>query len=179
MFDIGFLEILIIMVIALAVIGPERLPEVARKIGALMGKTKRFVNTMKDNAELQDTVKELKQSIDIEAEKKQIQEMTHTLESDLNSLDHAAQSKTDKLEDGSNTSNSQQLQADSGFDDLEFERPFGGDSTQTTRSQFNKAPQQPKLPEPQTEVAAVNTETNPVEPDASTPNKATNVSESK
>ena len=46
MFDIGFLEILVILIIALMVIGPARMPEVARKIGAFTGKTKRFINSM-------------------------------------------------------------------------------------------------------------------------------------
>jgi len=44
MFDIGFLEIIVILVITLMVIGPERMPEVARKMGQFIGKTRRFIN---------------------------------------------------------------------------------------------------------------------------------------
>ena len=38
MFDIGFSEIVVIMVVALIVIGPERLPKVARTMGLLWGR---------------------------------------------------------------------------------------------------------------------------------------------
>jgi sec-independent protein translocase protein TatB len=47
MFDIGFSEILIIAVVALIVIGPERLPKVARTLGHLFGRMQRYVNDVK------------------------------------------------------------------------------------------------------------------------------------
>jgi sec-independent protein translocase protein TatB len=47
MFDVGFLEILVIGVVSLIVIGPERLPAVARTVGAWVGKTQRFVRGVK------------------------------------------------------------------------------------------------------------------------------------
>jgi sec-independent protein translocase protein TatB len=47
MFDIGFTELLIIAVIALIVIGPERLPKVARTLGHLFGRMQRYVNDVK------------------------------------------------------------------------------------------------------------------------------------
>lgn len=43
MFDIGFSELLVIGVVALIVIGPERLPRVARTVGHLMGRLQRYV----------------------------------------------------------------------------------------------------------------------------------------
>lgn len=49
MFDIGFSEILAIMLVALVVIGPERLPKVARTLGHLWGRTQRFVNSVKQD----------------------------------------------------------------------------------------------------------------------------------
>lgn len=49
MFDSGFLEILLIGVIALMVVGPERLPGLASKAGKMVGKMKAFVaNTRED-----------------------------------------------------------------------------------------------------------------------------------
>jgi len=49
MFDSGFLEMLIIGLIALMVVGPERLPGLASKVGKLMGKARAFVaNTRQD-----------------------------------------------------------------------------------------------------------------------------------
>ncbi|PIE00252.1 MAG: twin-arginine translocase subunit TatB [Thiothrix nivea] len=49
MFDAGFLEMLLVGVIALLVIGPERLPGIAAKVGRFVGKTRAFVaNTRSD-----------------------------------------------------------------------------------------------------------------------------------
>lgn len=47
MFDIGFSELLVIAVVALIVIGPERLPKVARTLGHLFGRMQRYVNDVK------------------------------------------------------------------------------------------------------------------------------------
>ena len=47
MFDIGFSELMVIAVIALVVIGPERLPRVARKLGHLAGRLQRYVSDVK------------------------------------------------------------------------------------------------------------------------------------
>ncbi len=47
MFDIAFSEILVIAVVALLVIGPERLPKVARTLGMLTGRLQRYVSTVK------------------------------------------------------------------------------------------------------------------------------------
>lgn len=47
MFDIGFTEIFIIGVIALIVIGPERLPRVAKTVGHLFGRMQRYVSEVK------------------------------------------------------------------------------------------------------------------------------------
>jgi len=47
MFDIGFTELLIIGVVALIVIGPERLPKVARTAGHLYGRLQRYVSTVR------------------------------------------------------------------------------------------------------------------------------------
>ncbi len=49
MFDIGFFEIGLIAVIALLILGPERLPGVARKAGMWIGKMKSMVNEVKTN----------------------------------------------------------------------------------------------------------------------------------
>jgi sec-independent protein translocase protein TatB len=47
MFDIGFSELMVIGVVALVVIGPERLPKVARTAGHLLGRLQRYVNDVK------------------------------------------------------------------------------------------------------------------------------------
>ncbi|HEV8645344.1 MAG TPA: Sec-independent protein translocase protein TatB, partial [Burkholderiales bacterium] len=47
MFDIGFTEIFVIGVVALVVIGPERLPRVAKTVGLLFGRMQRYVSEVK------------------------------------------------------------------------------------------------------------------------------------
>jgi sec-independent protein translocase protein TatB len=47
MFDIGFSELVVIGVVALVVIGPERLPKTARTVGHLFGRLQRYVNDVK------------------------------------------------------------------------------------------------------------------------------------
>ena len=47
MFDIGFSELMVIAVIALVVIGPERVPKVARTLGHLAGRLQRYVSDVK------------------------------------------------------------------------------------------------------------------------------------
>ena len=49
MFDIGFSELLVIGVVALIVIGPERLPKVARTAGLLYGRMQRYVSSVKSD----------------------------------------------------------------------------------------------------------------------------------
>ena len=47
MFDIGFSELVVIGLVALIVIGPERLPRVARTVGLLFARLQRYVNDVK------------------------------------------------------------------------------------------------------------------------------------
>jgi sec-independent protein translocase protein TatB len=49
MFDFGFIELLVIGVVALIVIGPERLPKVARTAGHLYGRMQRYVSSVKSD----------------------------------------------------------------------------------------------------------------------------------
>ena len=49
MFDVGFSEVVIIAIIALVILGPERLPKVARTIGFWLGKARRMVADVKSD----------------------------------------------------------------------------------------------------------------------------------
>jgi sec-independent protein translocase protein TatB len=60
MFDISFTELLVIGVIALIVIGPERLPKVARTMGLLFGRAQRYVNEVKADINNQLKLEELR-----------------------------------------------------------------------------------------------------------------------
>ena len=60
MFDISFTEILVIGVVALVVLGPERLPGVARTLGHLFGRAQRYVNDVKNDIQREMELEELK-----------------------------------------------------------------------------------------------------------------------
>jgi sec-independent protein translocase protein TatB len=60
MFDIGFSELMLIAVVALIVIGPERLPKVARTLGHLFGRMQRYVNDVKADISREMELDELK-----------------------------------------------------------------------------------------------------------------------
>ena len=66
MFDIGFSELVVIGLVALIVIGPERLPRVARTLGHLMGRLQRYVADVKAdiNREVElDELRKMKDSV--------------------------------------------------------------------------------------------------------------------
>ncbi|MCX7161793.1 MAG: Sec-independent protein translocase protein TatB [Betaproteobacteria bacterium] len=66
MFDVGLSELMVIAVVALVVIGPERLPKVARTAGLLLGRLQRYVGDVKAdiNREIQlDELKKLQQQV--------------------------------------------------------------------------------------------------------------------
>lgn len=60
MFDIGFSEMVVLAVVALVVLGPERLPKVARQAGAWMGKLRRYVDDVKSDINRQMELSELR-----------------------------------------------------------------------------------------------------------------------
>lgn len=60
MFDIAFSELMLIAVVALVVIGPERLPRVARTAGHLLGRLQRYVGDVKADIDREMRLDELK-----------------------------------------------------------------------------------------------------------------------
>lgn len=60
MFGIDFFEFMVIAVVALIVLGPERLPKVARTVGLLLGRFQRYVNDVKADINREIHLEELK-----------------------------------------------------------------------------------------------------------------------
>jgi sec-independent protein translocase protein TatB len=101
MFDVGFSELVVIALVALIVIGPERLPRVARTAGALLGRLQRYVNDVKAdiNREMQlEDLKKIQQQVTDEAKafEQTVNERMHAIESSLNQS--IAQDVADKPE---------------------------------------------------------------------------------
>ena len=61
MFDISFSELFLIGIVALVVIGPERLPKVARTFGLLLGRAQRYVNDVKVELQREANLDEIRQ----------------------------------------------------------------------------------------------------------------------
>ena len=61
MFGVDFSELMVIMVVALIVIGPERLPKVARTLGHLWGRAQRYVNGIKADIAREMSIEEFHQ----------------------------------------------------------------------------------------------------------------------
>ncbi|HEY4209931.1 MAG TPA: Sec-independent protein translocase protein TatB [Steroidobacteraceae bacterium] len=62
MFDVGFSEILVIFVLALIVLGPERLPKVAAQVGKILGRARAMARQFREQLEEEITLEERKKS---------------------------------------------------------------------------------------------------------------------
>ena len=85
MFDIGFSELLVIGIVALIVIGPERLPKVARTLGHLFGRMQRYVNDVKADISREmelDELRKLKDTMQDAA-----RSFEHSVTSEVNAAD--------------------------------------------------------------------------------------------
>lgn len=130
MFDISFFEIMVIAIVALIVIGPERLPQVARTLGHLMGRCRQLVYSIKTDVHNELRMEELKNMHNT------MQETVHSIESavreEINDIKSATQ--PDSRTDTPNTSagNTRQL-ADSSEKsaDSETTQPKSPDNEQT------------------------------------------------
>lgn len=89
MFDIGFSELLVVGLVALIVIGPERLPRVARTVGHLAGRLQRYVADVKADINREVELEELrKMKTEFEQAARSVEQSVsdelHRTEADLN-----------------------------------------------------------------------------------------------
>ena len=85
MFDLGFSELMVIAVVALVVIGPERLPRVARTMGHLAGRLQRYVA-------------DVKADINREVELDELRKMRDSVKNAASDLETSVRSEMDKTE---------------------------------------------------------------------------------
>jgi sec-independent protein translocase protein TatB len=89
MFDVSFAEMLVILIVALIVIGPERLPQVARTIGHLLGRVRRYVDNVKNDIRHEIELDELRRL------KNSVQETTDSIEQSVRKEFDQIQAATD------------------------------------------------------------------------------------
>ena len=102
MFDIGFSELMVIALVALIVIGPERLPRVARTLGHLAGRLQRYVADVKAdiNREVElDELRKMKESVQEAASgiENSVQSELGKTENELNAAANSVVSETPKI----------------------------------------------------------------------------------
>ena len=96
MFDIGFSELLVIAVVALIVIGPERLPKVARTLGHLFGRMQRYVNDVKADIAREMELEELRKL------QSTVEEAARAIQTSVDREVRETQSELDKVAEAAN-----------------------------------------------------------------------------
>ncbi|WP_133405734.1 Sec-independent protein translocase protein TatB [Parashewanella tropica] len=92
MFDgIGFMELLLIGIIGLVVLGPERLPVAVRTVASWIKAIKRMVNSVKDELEQELNIEQLHKDLK-EAESKGLANLSPELQESIDKLKQAAES---------------------------------------------------------------------------------------
>jgi sec-independent protein translocase protein TatB len=80
MFDFGFWELALVLIISLIILGPERLPVFASQLGSIIKKIKDFANNIKTSIENESRMNDLKNII--EKQKEELSEFEKTIDSD-------------------------------------------------------------------------------------------------
>src|SRR5213075_1330006 len=96
MFDIGFSELMVIAVIALVVIGPERLPRVARTLGHLAGRLQRYVSDVKADINREIELDELRKMRD--SMQQAASSFESSVQSEINKANAAVTTEVSKVE---------------------------------------------------------------------------------
>src|SRR3974390_2892936 len=91
MFDIGFSELMVIALVALVVIGPERMPRVARTLGHLFGRLQRYVNEVKADINREIELEELRKF------KNEFEQAAHSMETNLKEELHKVETSATEL----------------------------------------------------------------------------------
>lgn len=84
MFDVGFLELVLVGVVALVVVGPERLPKLARTAGMWIGRGRRLLSSVKEDIDREIKADELREIL---AKQKQSNPLHEFVEDTRKNLD--------------------------------------------------------------------------------------------
>jgi len=103
MFDFGMWEIAIIFVITLIVVGPEKMPTLARKAGLYVGKFRKFVSKIKNDINSEIEAEELKEQLSVKNEELLLSQTLDEAKSGIDEIKHEA-SKISNLSSNANNS---------------------------------------------------------------------------
>ena len=88
MFDFGMWEIAIIFVITLIVVGPEKMPALARKAGLYVGKFRKFVSKIKNDINSEIEAEELKEQLSVKNEELLVSQTLDEAKSGIDEIKH-------------------------------------------------------------------------------------------
>ena len=86
MFDFGYWEIVVIFVITLIVVGPEKMPALARKAGLYVGKFKKFVSKIQNDINNEIKSEELKEQLSIKDEESSLSQTVEEAKSSIDEI---------------------------------------------------------------------------------------------
>ena len=99
MFDVGFFELLLISVVALLVIGPERLPKVARTAGLWIGRGRKMLSSVKMDIEKELKAEELKRILEEQTGSASVHEFLDDTKAALNDIKQETETVVKKAGD--------------------------------------------------------------------------------
>jgi sec-independent protein translocase protein TatB len=98
MFDIGFWELSLIGIVALLVIGPEKLPGVAKTVGNFVGKAQRYVQNVKSDIKREFDADDLMRMM--EDQKKTIERLETNIQESTNIIAKESEEIAQSIDDG-------------------------------------------------------------------------------
>ena len=90
MFDFGMWEIAIIFVITLIVVGPEKMPALARKAGLYVGNFRKFISKIKNDINSEIEAEELKEQLSVKNEELLVSQTLDEAKSGIDEIKHEA-----------------------------------------------------------------------------------------
>ena len=145
MFDIGFLELVVILVLSLLVLGPERLPKAAKTVGYWFGKARRYVEGMKAQVESEFDTTDVKrllrnQEVQIRELQGKIQDtanVNHFIDDDDPGNEHQEINEADEENKPAGPQYEMIEEDDERWDDLEESNPSESNPSKSNSSEID------------------------------------------
>lgn len=99
MFDVGFSELLLLAIVALVVLGPEKLPHAARIAGAWVARIRRTVTTMQTEIEREVAAQEVRQAMEKQFQAMGGQDFMKGLQEERSAIESSLQAAQESLQD--------------------------------------------------------------------------------
>jgi sec-independent protein translocase protein TatB len=151
MLDIGFSELVVIGVVALVVIGPERLPRVARTVGHLMGRFQRYVADVKSDINREIELADLKKiRADVEEAARSVE---HTVKSEMQAAEEQIRTTEAELNQAGDGLRQMQAEVNESLASLSMPHMGMGQAAGTEPPADPPPPSQEALPAPEAEAS--------------------------